>query len=387
MSQTSEETEAIITGFIDGIRAPYTFATLTTSLSACLVTLLVVMFVFSTSESRRRLIFRLNVVAICFALMLGVLNLFVDASAILRPFNPVPQSLYITTIVFALFPPVFYDSILLTRLLALYPVDRTPLPTLVGVLTFPLCVKCGRLIVLSLYMRDYVNSSPDVASLAAHAEATWFRNPYITSEWTLQMFDNLYSSGFFLLKLHTQSAGVSPVRLVVDSFEFSLPQVGSIGKRIKQIFYISVANFVFPVLFNIGQIVCITTDTSYYSGTVLLLTSSYVSVIGVLCATIWVSGGDYFRRHNPYGTGSSLLSPQRSPGPQRYMFNSDQPIGSCFETGTAIKKPVKLSRTGEDMQDVELHKMDSEKELAPGNYTYTMYPNIEVHVRHDVDRA
>lgn len=204
--------------FVENIRDPFTFAFVITSLCACLLTLLVVLFVFSTRELRRRLIFRLNVISICFALTLGVLNFIVSGGAILRPFDPIPQSLYITTIVAALFPPVFYDSILLTRLLALYPVDRTPFPVLIRILAFPICVKCGRLVVLvrlypiphlfstdavrwqSLYILHYVNESRDLATFKAHAQATWYRNPFITTEWTLQMFDNLYAIYLFPVK-------------------------------------------------------------------------------------------------------------------------------------------------------------------------------------------
>ncbi|KIK25009.1 hypothetical protein PISMIDRAFT_97488 [Pisolithus microcarpus 441] len=184
--------EAIITSFVQDIRAPLTFITVVTPLCACLVTLLVVLFVFSTVESRRRLIFRLNVIAICFALILGVLSFIVSGNAILRPFSPVSESLYAATIIFAMFPPVFYDSILLTRLLALYPTETTSLSTLVRILAFPMCVKCGRLVVLSLYIHQYLISAPGVAPLTVQAEITWFRNPYVITEWTLQMFDNLY---------------------------------------------------------------------------------------------------------------------------------------------------------------------------------------------------
>jgi len=218
MSQSTDSPEAIITNFVEGIRDPFTFVLVITSLCACLITLLIVLFVFSTRELRKRLIFRLNVIAICFALTLGVLNFIVSGSTILRPFDPVPQSLYITTIAAALLPPVFYDSILLTRLLALYPVDRTPLPVLIRILAFPICVKCGRLVVLvrlypilhlfstdtarwqSLYIWQYVSESRDLATFSAHAQATWYRNPFVTTEWTLQMFDNLYATYLFSVK-------------------------------------------------------------------------------------------------------------------------------------------------------------------------------------------
>ncbi|KAH7884902.1 hypothetical protein F5I97DRAFT_1893225 [Phlebopus sp. FC_14] len=312
MSQA--ESEAIVMAFIDSVHPSFNFVVGITAFCACLVTLLVVLFAFSTPESRRRTVFRLNVLAIVIALVLGILNGVTSGRAILAPFDPIPQSVYVATISFALLPPIFYDSILLTRLLAFFPIDTTPPFTLIKVLAFPVCVKCGRLITLSLYLNDYVKSSPSVASLAAHAEATWFRNPYITAEWTMQMFDNLYvigaisppsqyligqsySSGFFLYKLYSQNSRIAPVRS------------GSIGERIRQIFYIAAANFVFPVMFNIAQIVCITTDPSYGTGTMLLLVNGYVSVLGVLCATIWFSGMEWVRAQ---GANSAFVASQPS---------------------------------------------------------------------------
>lgn len=382
----STDQEAIITSFIQDIRAPFTFITVVTPLCACLVTLLVVLFAFSTAESRGRLIFRLNVIAICFALMLGVLNFIVSGNAILRPFSPVSQSLYAVTIIFAMFPPVFYDSILLTRILALYPTERTSLFTLVRILAFPICVKCGRLVVLSLYIHQYLISAPGVAPLTVQAEITWFRNPYVTTEWTLQMFDNLYSSGFFLYKLYIQSASISPLRLTLDSFTLTLPQTSEVGRRIRQILFISTANFVFPVLFNIGQIICITVDSSFYIGTVLLLANSYVSVIGVLCATIWAAGGDYVHRHHPYSAGGSFVSPRRSISGNRPRLDTKQGTGTRFETCTSLDDPVGSSKTGEDLQDPGLEEMSDKKGLSAGNFTSVMDLCLEQHVKSDMEQ-
>ncbi|KAI6108896.1 hypothetical protein EDD16DRAFT_56223 [Pisolithus croceorrhizus] len=379
MSQSANSTveEVIITSFVRNIRAPFTFITLITPLCACLVTLLVVLFVFSTAKSRRTLIFRLNVIAICFALVLGVLNFIVSGNAILRPFSPVPESLYVAAIIFALFPPIFYDSILLTRLLVLYPKERTPLSTLVCILAFPICVKCGRLVVLSLYVRQYLISVPGVAPLMVQAEITWFRNPYVTTEWALQMLDNLYSSGLFLRKLHTQTAGTTPLRLTLDSFTFSLPQTSEVGRRIRQILFISAANFVFPVLFNVGQIICITVDSSFYVGTVLLLANSYVSVIGVLCATIWASGGDYADRHHLHSTGGSYVSPRRSIGGNRPRLDAEQSAGTRFETCTNLSSPIGLSKAEGDLQDLGLDEMN-DKGLPTSRFTSAMGPACKV---------
>lgn len=145
---TPSEAQAIIEEYITQIKPSFNFVVGLTAFSASLFTLLIVLFAFSTRPLRQRLVFRLNVVAIIISLLLGILNGILSGSAVLNPFNPLPQSLYVATIFFAIYPPLFYDSILLTRLFALYPVATTPALTLIKIFLFPFCIKCGRLVVL-----------------------------------------------------------------------------------------------------------------------------------------------------------------------------------------------------------------------------------------------
>ena len=84
----------------------------------------------------------------------------------------------------------------------------------------------------------------------------------------------------------------------------------TITERIRQIFFIAVANFVFPLILNIAQLICITTSRSYAVGTMFLLTNSYVSVIGVLCATIWASGSEWVRTNRTTVSENSQRSSQ-----------------------------------------------------------------------------
>ena len=151
MSQAASP-EVIITAFIDAIHPNFNYVVGITAFSGCLVTLLVVLFAFSTKESRRRLVFHLNVFAICLALILGIFNGITSGTAILQPFNLVPMSVYVATIVFAVFPPLFYDSILLFRLFALYPPATTPKITLLKIFAFPFCIKCARLVVIVRFL-------------------------------------------------------------------------------------------------------------------------------------------------------------------------------------------------------------------------------------------
>ncbi|KAL4062172.1 hypothetical protein J3A83DRAFT_4081033, partial [Scleroderma citrinum] len=261
--------------FIEYVRPQFVLVVGITPFCACLVTLLVVLFAYSTPSSRRLLVFKLNVLAICIALVTGVLNAYLNSLGVLDPFSPMPSlGICFTFAFFALLSPLFYDSILLQRLLAFYPINSTPMFTVAKVLVLPICVKLGRFVLVTLFLRSYYVGFAEFGPVA-----DWFKNHYITAEWALQVVDNMYSSGFFLYKLHIHSSRISTIR-----------SYGSFRHRIRQIFLISAANFVFPVIFNIGQIICITTDRSYLTTTMLLLVNGYVSVIGVLGATIWTSG-------------------------------------------------------------------------------------------------
>ncbi|KAL4077671.1 hypothetical protein J3A83DRAFT_4186000 [Scleroderma citrinum] len=253
MSQVPS-TEAVITGFIAAIHPNFNL------LSVSLPML---------PESQRRLVFHLNVLAIIIALILAIFNGITSGKAILKPFNPVSKDVYVATIVFAIFPPLFYDSILLCRLFALYPPAMTPALTLVKIFAFPFCIKCARLVVILW---------------AKHSGPFPRYFDFLVPQWLTYRLSGRYSVSFFLYKLHIRTS--------------TIKRETSIAERIRQIFYISIANFIFPLFFNIAQIVCITTDSSPYTGTMLLMTNDYITVVGVLCATIWFSGTDWVRTRN-----------------------------------------------------------------------------------------
>ena len=161
MSQAASP-EVIITAFIDAIHPSFNYVVVLTTFSSCLLTLLVVLFAFSTKESRRRLVFHLNVLAICLALILGIFSGITSGRAVLDPFHLVSKNVYIATIVFAVFPPLFYDSILLFRLFALYPPATTPKITLLKIFAFPFCIKCARIVVIVRFLHNVLPFPPNI---------------------------------------------------------------------------------------------------------------------------------------------------------------------------------------------------------------------------------
>ncbi|KAI5985082.1 hypothetical protein EDD15DRAFT_2477297 [Pisolithus albus] len=274
--------EATINAFVNAIRPNFDYIIVVAAFSACMFTLFVLLLALSTKESRRRMVFRLNVLAICTALTTSMLSGLCSGMAIVDPFHPVSKSVFFAASAFIYFPPLLYDSILLTRLLALYPPSSTPPTTLLKIFAFPFCVKCARAVFISLCVYDIVRGvTTTVTWVLVQNEATiWFRNPHVVAEFTLQIADNMYSASLFLYNLHVRAR--------------PLTCGDSIPNRIRQVFYISVANFIFPLAFSITLLIFVAMDHSPNNGAgLLLLINNYVTVIGVMCATIWFSRSEW----------------------------------------------------------------------------------------------
>ncbi|KIK29944.1 hypothetical protein PISMIDRAFT_671912 [Pisolithus microcarpus 441] len=181
---SATDAESIINEYVKHIQPFFLILVANTALSASLFTLLVVLLTLSTKESRRRPVFRLNVLAICIALTMGIMFGFGDAKGILKGANQLSAAYYLTSMAFIIFAPLLSDSILLTRLFALYPLSSTSWVTLLKIYAFPFCVKCARIVVLILFLNDYSKIFITRDGIAL------FSNPNLIAEWALQIADN-----------------------------------------------------------------------------------------------------------------------------------------------------------------------------------------------------
>ncbi|KAI6154156.1 hypothetical protein BKA82DRAFT_4098267 [Pisolithus tinctorius] len=282
------DTEAIINEFVNTIHPAFVTVVVNIAFSASLFTLFVVLLALSTKESRCRTVFRLNVLAVCIVLAMGMLVGFSNGKIVVGQLGSLPLSIFLAELAFIVFPPLLCDSILLTRLFALYPLTSSPPTTLLKIFAFPFCVKCARVVVLTLFLNRCTNSATIVDGLSPDEVATWFfRDPYMIAEWTMQITDNSYFVTVFLYNLRVRTG--------------SIKRMGGMTARIRQIFYISAANFVFPLIFNIMLIIgtsVASTGQLLVVGSLLLLINSYVTVMGVLCATVWFSRSERVLTHN-----------------------------------------------------------------------------------------
>ncbi|KAI6104931.1 hypothetical protein EV401DRAFT_626913 [Pisolithus croceorrhizus] len=102
----------------------------------------------------------------------------------------------------------------------------------------------------------------------------------------MQNADNLYSVSLFLYNLRVRT---QPIRS---------DGVTTLSGCIRQAFYISVANFVFPLMFNIVLLTFVTTRHSPNTGALLVFINNYITVLGVLCATLWSSRREWVAAYN-----------------------------------------------------------------------------------------
>ncbi|KIK55977.1 hypothetical protein GYMLUDRAFT_87461 [Collybiopsis luxurians FD-317 M1] len=285
--------------YIAAIRPSLNFILVLTPLGASLVPLIFTLFYFSTPQTRRHPVFILNVLACCSGICEAAINAALETKQILYPLEPVSKGLLTAVIAFATVSPVVIDSILLFRVIAFYPIETTPKRVLVSILALPVIVKSGRFIAVVLYLNSFTHTSGRLPNVLLAAESTWPRNPYIMTEWSLQMVDNLYASSFFLYKLWLIQRPTSNTVMIRSK---------SLLLHLRSLFLIALGNFIFPVIMNIASIVLIARDPSFTNGSYVLLSNNYVAILGVVFATIWTRKQNWNR-----GTNDSESSTSGSP--------------------------------------------------------------------------
>jgi preprotein translocase subunit SecE len=84
--------------------------------------------------------------------------------------------------------PWLVDLTLLFRLVAIYPPRTQALSTTIAVFAFPVAVKLARLVLISLFIKEYAYSIH--LNIVQDAVVVSAKIPYGRAEWFLQFFDN-----------------------------------------------------------------------------------------------------------------------------------------------------------------------------------------------------
>ncbi|KAK0433052.1 uncharacterized protein EV420DRAFT_1655020 [Desarmillaria tabescens] len=253
--------------------------------SSALVPLLFALFLFSSRSLRRTPIFMLNVVSIIMGLALGVLAYYNGVSY----GNPVsgynnPRAPVITQAVFINALPLFTESILVLRVMTVYPLKSTPRLTL-AIVYIPLCcLKVARLANILVFWGIWF---PDIlagGNPIVVAQQSW-DFPCDKIEWSLQMFDNAYASALFLYCLRSSRR----VNGRIECARSKRP-TRKYSERLSTLFWISVSNFVFPVMLSFVQSILAFDAYLFLDATYIIMSNIYFEIIAVLLATIWSAG-------------------------------------------------------------------------------------------------
>jgi len=257
-----------------------------TPLGAILLPFVGILIFFMPTESKRRPVFLLNVVAcflgICQAIYFASLHTYV----VLHPNKPVSHTAAIAAIVILLMPPIIVDSILLFRLFAFYPLQLTSRNTLLAILAPTLVCKAARLACLIALIVTYPVAQLDGPSYARLPHLVWGHGPWIIIIFSLQVVDNSYMSVMFLYKLYCYG------------YHTRKELGGSSSRNITAtIFTIALGNCVIPLVVDVVVIILRVFLPGWSSGAYVLLISNFVTIIGIVFATVWATNQTWITRH------------------------------------------------------------------------------------------
>ncbi|TFK33497.1 hypothetical protein BDQ12DRAFT_589428, partial [Crucibulum laeve] len=270
--------------YIEAIRPALTFLILVTVWSAILVPILVALFFFSTRELRRKPIFICNVFSILLGLSMGICTLYAE---VLQHYMAPSTAARLTVAWLDFFIPFFVESILVIRILAVYPYRRTPRVVFLSIFIPLGILKIARLVNIIVFTVNYARVTAGDVDIMAASQRAWRSYPGQKIEWFLQLVDNTAASALFLWRLNK---GRHIAERCLMHSVFSYRSKGTYISKIEGLFWIAVSNFVFPVILCLVQLVFIFRDPTFIIASCIFLTNDYVEIIGVLLATVWTAG-------------------------------------------------------------------------------------------------
>jgi hypothetical protein len=107
---------------------------------------------------------------------------------------------------------------------------------------------------------------------------------------------------------------------------------GGVVRRLRSLFIIAVSNFMFPVMLNIIQLGLSIGQSNYIRTSLVVVVNTYVIVIGVVFATVWASGTQYFESQQEEESSALSLSTFRG----RPMTETHSHVLSCEFPSEAV---------------------------------------------------
>ncbi|KAH9900667.1 hypothetical protein C8Q73DRAFT_637606 [Cubamyces lactineus] len=278
--------------YVDSIEPSLNLLLLDTVLSSFLVPIFVILLYFSTPATRWKPVFVMNVISIVLALALAAVNIYNQSRAILaKPVDPTLNTAFASLLVLA---PLFSESILVFRVVAVYPPRYMPWSKRLLVYGPIIAFKGGRIANTVVFIVRWVQLNRHAYNPLQTGQDAW-NLPNVKIEWILQFLDMSFVSALFLARLRRGGSVSTPNIFLAhqNPAHHRLTRVTlgvSFASRIRTLFWISASNLVIPVLLILVQLVYIFRDSNFLHGTYVFFVNVNVQIIGVLVATIWSTG-------------------------------------------------------------------------------------------------
>jgi hypothetical protein len=108
----------------------------------------------------------------------------------IAPLDPTPLSFNIAIGVLGAVQSILVDSILLVRLVSVYPRSQVGATMFGAIITLPVLLKIGRVINLILFIKALANATRNPLTANMLIAQIWEHAPYLKIEWFAQLFDN-----------------------------------------------------------------------------------------------------------------------------------------------------------------------------------------------------
>ncbi|EJF58932.1 hypothetical protein DICSQDRAFT_128637 [Dichomitus squalens LYAD-421 SS1] len=254
--------------------------------SSFLVPTTIALFVSSTPAHRRLPTFILNLCAIILGLAQGAILSYLSITELTN--KTTNQRLISASIGLYVVLPICVQTILLFRIIAVYPPRSLPIATCIGLYGPAIAMKAARVANACYLIYSTQRGKEGVPKTVASQSAAIWTSPYAKSEWFLQLADDVFVSTLFLMRIQQgiKFSGKHTSKKRYDGHSATV----SYAARLQTLFWIALSNFVFPVIFDIAQLVMILRDSNYIDGSRVVSVNTYVSILGVLFSTIWATG-------------------------------------------------------------------------------------------------
>ncbi|KAF8844202.1 hypothetical protein BDN67DRAFT_810209 [Paxillus ammoniavirescens] len=318
------------------------------TMGAVLFAMLLALMFFSTPSMRCSPMFILNIVVVLLGLAGAVLNMYMEIQTFTSPLVSLPTSMILTMSVLNGFTPILVDCILLLRLVAVFPRQRTPRYLWLAIMGVPILIKIARMvnfIFFVVYQTREINNLVKSRTSVGGASILLTVLPNVKIEWIFQVFDDLFSSSLFLWRVYREGM-------------FEVGQ--SVSEKVKQLFWISTYNFVFPVLLSLAQIVIyMINEENYLTALYIEEANFHFSIMGLVFATVWAAEGRWKdERSVGHTVGNSMSAVRFAPGgrqtaPKEALNFMPAPNESMQSIGPFVASSEPSSRSTSEQSGIE----------------------------------